>query len=123
MRESEPSTERERAPSSKEADLFDLSVNKVKGGEHSFSKESSSPVSYVDLHEDPNEVLGGKSKSYLDSVLGRNGGEGDSDEGMKDSHKATHEGDKENEVEKHNITIVKKKLEGYDCLKFILTEK
>lgn len=67
---------KEKALSAEEADLVARSVKKVKGGEQSFSKEYSLPVSYADLYEEDKEEGAGMCKrSYRDSVVGAEGGE------------------------------------------------
>lgn len=59
-----------RCETSEEEDLRDQSIKKVKGGDHSFSHESSMPMSYADIGEKPHED-GTKAKSNQDSVLGQ----------------------------------------------------
>lgn len=95
-------TERERLreTSMEEEDLKARSSKKVKGGDHSFSKDASCPTSYADLPEEPiNTIDGEKGTSYQDPQLGVKSVAGDvsnsyDDEWLEVSHEEAMEDDR-----------------------------
>lgn len=116
--------------SAEEKDLIGRSSKKVKGGEHAFSPNSSLPISYADLVEDP--LTAGASdikKSYKDWVLGTKSGDvtvsdpEDEFEEWVEAPSGDMAEDQDSEEEEVGVTVVEGKLGKYDCPTFHLTER
>lgn len=100
------------------------SIKRVKGGDHTFSNDSSMPVSYADIGDNlPKE--GSKVRSYRDSVLGQTpkttpvGGDAGgtpTDEGVIKSQ----DYDMNYDHLSMRLSIIKKKHGDYDCPEIVI---
>lgn len=113
----------ENSLSMQEKDLVDRTKKKVKGGDHSFSSEST-PISYVILHSHEG-VLQRAKPSFKNVVDGKSQSD-ESDGEFYDSMDDT-EGEGTDKVEQESvptpceIDIEEKKVGSYDCPSFVLS--
>jgi hypothetical protein len=98
-----------------ERDLQERSTKKIKGGDHEFSKHSSSPKDYSDLVMLQSLSTGG-GKSYKQTVTG----EDEEDERLKDAEED--EGSDDEETEEVGIRVEENKIGDYDCPEFVLSK-
>lgn len=116
-------------PSAEEADLTHRNRKKVKGGDHGFTGESSQPVCYEDIFDEPGVEKGTQPRrpSFKEAMMGESteteDSEDDGDESDDCMESADEElsGDEKDDFE--GLEVVEGKKGKYECPSFVLSEK